>query len=80
MNLEERYYVIKKSDCSEETQKFVSGVAGDIRKVTGKPPLECLVIEKDWPEYEPALRMLLDRVDGKPPKSIWQRMREWWAY
>lgn len=40
-----------------------------IKLKTGKP-VDCLVIEKDWPEYEPTLKMLADRVDGVSQSNV----------
>lgn len=33
----------------------------------GKDPLECVVVESDWPEYEPTWKAIEDRVDGAKP-------------
>jgi hypothetical protein len=29
-----------------------------------KPSLQCVVVEKDWPEYEVVWKMIEDRVNG----------------
>ncbi|OFE11421.1 hypothetical protein PHACT_12760 [Pseudohongiella acticola] len=34
--------------------------------IMGKPELECLVIEKDWPEYELAWHLIEARMSGNP--------------
>lgn len=39
------------------------------RSANGKAPLECLVIESDWPEYEHVWRMIEDRMSGKAALS-----------
>lgn len=34
------------------------------RRLKGKKPLECVVVEKDWPEYEPTWKAIEARVSG----------------
>ncbi len=69
---EERYYVIKLSDFHRLNlgqQRAIEGVLKDLtylRERAGKQSLECLVIESDWPEYEPAWKMIEDRMTGRP--------------
>jgi hypothetical protein len=36
-----------------------------IKRKTGKK-VNCVVIEEDWPEYEPVWQMIQDRVEGRP--------------
>lgn len=67
MKLEHRYYVIKKSECSPSERVLAESVGKGTRIRAKKPPLECLVIEKDWPEYLPTLALLAARVDAKAP-------------
>ena len=71
---EERYIVFKLSDVEEhftpgEKQQLARLVevqrAG--REEAGKPPLECVVVEADWPEYEPTWRAIEARVAGERP-------------
>lgn len=38
-----------------------------IKLKTGKP-VECVVVEKDWPEYEIVWQMIQDRMEGRPNK------------
>jgi hypothetical protein len=72
MKLEPRYVVLKLKDMKAagvtmaETTSFnvVCDKVTMHRLGAGKGMLECLVIEKDWPEYEPTLAMLEARVDG----------------
>ena len=68
---ERNYFVFKTSDLVgfdaaryhlENTEKTI----GLYRKLGGKAPLECLVIESDWPEYEPAWDEIQRRVEGRP--------------
>ena len=37
------------------------------RAEIGKPPLDCVVVESDWPEYEPTWRAIEARVTGAQP-------------
>ena len=74
MELETRYYVIKISDARKYLTEIECEIADGIyakvynaREAAGKSSLECLCIEKDWPEYEPTLKLLSDRVDS--PKN-----------
>ena len=71
---EERYIVFKLSDVEEhftpgEKQQLARLVevqrAG--REEAGKPLLRCVVVEKDWPEYEPTWKALESRVTGAQP-------------
>ncbi|MDP2346759.1 MAG: hypothetical protein Q8N34_03430 [Gammaproteobacteria bacterium] len=39
------------------------------RNGRGKKPLQCVVIESDWPEYEPVWQLLEQRVDGLAPDN-----------
>lgn len=71
MNLEDRYLVIKISDLKKVALEpdawyyfnKVLEATDETRKTRGADPLECLVIEKDWPEYEKVLAILSERVD-----------------
>lgn len=74
MNLEPRYVVLKLKDMeaagvtADEIAAFnaVRDKVSASRISSGKGLLECLVIEKDWPEYRPTLDALSARVDGVP--------------
>lgn len=66
---EERYYVLKISDMkkylSAEKQDAVRAVAEKLnagRVVDGKTVFQAVVIEHDWPEYEPVWRMIEARM------------------
>lgn len=73
---EERYLVFKLSDAEEH---FTPGEKQHLerlvevqrtgREEAGKPPLECVVIESDWPEYEPTWRAIETRMTGAQPKQ-----------
>ena len=68
---ENRYIVLKRKDVDglpyavqRELLKFVDKVEG-VRTMSGRPPLSCIVVESDWPEYEPVWEMIERRVSGK---------------
>lgn len=67
-NLEPRYLVFKRKDVRDlpaQDQVTLERIAMTLhqrRGDEGRVALECLVIEKDWPEYNPALLMLTRRV------------------
>lgn len=65
-----RYTVIKWKDslCAltkSERQQLndLSLKVADYRDRTGKPPLICVVVESDWPEYEPTWKAIEERVE-----------------
>ena len=71
---EERYIVFKLSDVEEhftpgERQQLARLV--EVQRVgrseAGKPPLECVVVEADWPEYEPTWKAIEARMTGAQP-------------
>ena len=71
---EERYIVFKLSDVEEhftpgERQQLarLAEVQRVGRSEAGKPPLECVVVEADWPEYEPTWKVIEARVAGERP-------------
>lgn len=73
MALEERYIPIKLKDvqaylggADKTTLERILGVLSSGREKDGRGELKCLVIEKDWPEYEKAMEMLENRLNGDP--------------
>ena len=71
---EERYIVFKISDVLEHlttteaihlARLYESQRVG--RREAGKAELECVVVEADWPEYEPTWRAIEARVTGAQP-------------
>lgn len=59
---EVRYTVIKHNQLTDAQVGFLKNcIHGE-----GIPTVEALVIESDWPEYEPAWKMIEDRVSGAP--------------
>ena len=76
---EERYLVFKISDVIEHlttTEALHLARLYEIqrvgRKEAGKSELECVVVEKDWPEYEPTWKAIEARVSGaqSAPKAV----------
>ena len=68
---EERYVVFKVSDLGnslkgDEIRRLAREYA-EQRRLKGKEPLECVVVEKDWPEYEPTWKAIEARVTGAQP-------------
>lgn len=62
---EDRYIVIKRSHMTEGVERdlamVMEGLAID--------PVDAVVIEADWPEYEPVWQMIETRVSGRRPAS-----------
>ena len=70
MELENRYMVlkcrdvVKYLDVDEKLTLFkLCDAINEGRRDNGKPTINALVIESDWPEYGPALDALAKRVD-----------------
>lgn len=68
---EERYIVFKISDLGnslkgDEIRRLAQEYA-EYRQWLGKKPLECVVVESDWPEYEPTWKAIEARVTGAQP-------------
>jgi len=77
MRRENRYYVLKRKDIeqylSSHDQLILNRIARDIqiaRTCDGRnPDMDCVVVEKDWPEYEPTWEMIERRVDDNEKTS-----------
>jgi hypothetical protein len=54
---EERYTVIKHNQLTEAQMRYLK----DCIYGEGIPTVECVVIESDWPEYEPVWKMIEER-------------------
>jgi len=77
MERERRYAVTKCKDfrsCmdkgiitpeEEQVMEIVMQKLDNYRMEQGKKPLECVVVESDWPEYERVWRMIEERVQGE---------------
>ncbi len=66
---ESRYFVVKWSDAEKhlepddmETLGLIGANVEAGRMLDGKEPLDCVVVENDWPEYEPTWRAIEDRM------------------
>ncbi len=76
MNLENRYVVIKRKDLKglpEHLHRALTNAVAHAnckRKERGASQLECLVVERDWPEYDPVLEMVSQRVDAEGEKVL----------
>jgi hypothetical protein len=75
---ERRYLVVKLKDAAaylspdeRDQLERLAAKCGLARIDAGKPPLECVVVESDWPEYEPTWRAIQQRMTPPQP-SAWQ--------
>ena len=73
MQREYRYMVFKMKDVraaltrdERALLKDLIGKVHDYRIGEGKRVLECVVVESDWPEYEPTWAAIEKRMDGTP--------------
>lgn len=68
---EDRYLVIKRSDleklCIDDIEAVYEAaeIIAQDRARQGKLPLQCVVVESDWPEYEKVWAMIQERVEGE---------------
>lgn len=77
MKREARYLVVKKTDMVPALtimemlalHSLCEKIAKN-RKAQGKPRLECVVVEADWPEYEPTWRAIERRIDGATKGAV----------
>lgn len=79
MKREERYLVLKVSDINRYlnpvAQKTLSDIAhliNGVRRSQARGELKCLVVEKDWPEYEHVWELIRLRVEKAtiPPETV----------
>ena len=70
MKREIRYMILKIKDVNDalnnEERQCLEELFGKVdayRYTTGKDDLECVVVERDWPEYEKVWHMIEKRVD-----------------
>ena len=68
---EDRYIVFKTSDLGNSLKgdeiRRLAREYEEQRILKGKPPLEYVVVESDWPEYEPTWKAIEARVTGAQP-------------
>ncbi|MBS3185402.1 hypothetical protein JIQ88_10310 [Pseudomonas sp. PCH44] len=64
---EERYIVVKRSDLAKVPAAYRSALVDPLFHLQAHlPQRECLVIESDWPEFEPTWAAIKARVTGQP--------------
>ncbi len=68
---EERYFVLKLSDATKaltlnemQMLRHLNNKVHQYRESVDKPKFECVVVEKDWPEYTPTWNAIANRVNG----------------
>jgi hypothetical protein len=67
-----KYIVIKIKDaeslpaCDKRKLLEICRTVDVARTLRGKPDLECVVVENDWPEYKAVWEMIKNRVEGNP--------------
>lgn len=78
MQREKRYTVLKDKDIErylDATQKdnlaAILEQINDGRAMDLKPPLQCVVVEDDWPEYENVWVMIAERVNKQQRKELY---------
>lgn len=76
MKREHRYIVIKLTDARmalNEAEKLaldtICKQVEHYRAFANKKPLDCVVVESDWPEFEPTWAAIEQRVDGPQPNN-----------
>lgn len=76
MNRENRYIVIKHADAdavlTQQEQAALNRICTKVlthRQKQGKEPLQCVVVEHDWPEYESTWHAIASRIDGTPGQT-----------
>lgn len=78
MKRERRYIVLKIKDIEKHLsireQNELYEICDHIERlrssIGGKKPLECVVVESDWPEYEPTWKAIEARMDGVNPNKL----------
>lgn len=64
---EDRYIIIKRNDLKKVPVSCRSSLVDPMFSLLSHlPHQECLVLESDWPEYEPAWKMIERRMSGQP--------------
>lgn len=81
---EDRYIVIKRSDLKKVPLAYRSRLVDPMFSLLAHlPRRECLVVESDWPEYEPAWTAIEARMTGAAPQppalgGEHETFQEWW--
>lgn len=80
MNREDRYAIIKLSDTDHmnyDDQLKLRQLLRKLEKIrvkNGKQPLQAVVVEHDWPEYEQVWKMIEERVDREDNNRKFETM------
>lgn len=61
MEWEDRYLVIKRKNIKPEDAQKLYGILNEM----DLPEVSCVVVETDWPEFDPVCKMIEDRVKGE---------------
>lgn len=76
VKFENRYVVLKRADlnefCSDRERSTLEAFDMKIRKrrcEAGRGRLQCVVIESDWPEFEPTVKRLWSRIVAEQQKG-----------
>ena len=87
---ENRYIVLKCSDLNQLSRPMdrplsdVIQAAYRIRQDSGKAPLKCVVVESDWPEFEPTWSTIEARMTGRAieaeVRAEAQELVAWFAF
>lgn len=71
---EQRYIVLKIKDCdaalTDHEKRTLARICSDVtahRRCHGRPEMSAVVVESDWPEYEPTWAAIAARMDS--PRS-----------
>lgn len=75
---EQRYFVVKVKDAKEyldahqlEKLAEIADTISEGREKDGIPAVDCVVVESDWPEYEPTWKAIEARVtEAQPAPSV----------
>ena len=77
MKREKRYIVLKLKDIlaalTEDEQYQMQALAARVsvsRYMRGASDLKCVVVEHDWPEYEPTWDAITRRMDGTQMDNV----------
>ena len=80
---EDRYIVFKLSDVerylTDADRTYLAMMKNEIdagRDCANKPPFKGLIVESDWPEYEPTWKAIEARVTGAQPAAMEPTMQD----
>lgn len=63
--LEIRYVVIKLAKLDYDQLVALD----ELLEIHGIPTIDCVVIEQDWPEYQPTVDSLIERIKNGTPRT-----------